>query len=148
MSWAVSVGSRHSDLDPSDRCPSRFTKSLYSIQTAKLRDFQNAKKNHWWSEAALLEPASDISRSVKKSSISTFRDKYSPTSNPQLQPSHSSRILAQFTMAIELSPLPLPASADPSKFSEFGREVKGVDPGKLSEEDFKQIHDLLYKVAS
>ncbi|KAN0082361.1 hypothetical protein V8E55_008156 [Tylopilus felleus] len=29
-------------------------------------------------------------------------------------------------MAIEFSPLPLPASADPSHFVDFGREVKGL----------------------
>ena len=49
-------------------------------------------------------------------------------------------------MAIDLAPLPLPASADASKFQEFGREVKGVDPGNLTEEQFKTISDSLYKV--
>ncbi|KAI0082139.1 Clavaminate synthase-like protein [Panus rudis PR-1116 ss-1] len=48
-------------------------------------------------------------------------------------------------MAIELSPLPLPKSSDASKFADFGREVKGVKPGELSPEEFKEIHDLLYK---
>jgi alpha-ketoglutarate-dependent taurine dioxygenase len=48
-------------------------------------------------------------------------------------------------MAIELSPLPLPASADPSKLANFGREVRGVTPGALSPEDFQQIRDALYK---
>ena len=50
------------------------------------------------------------------------------------------------TMAIELAPLPLPPSADPSKFSEFGREVKGINPGTLTPEQFKEIEELLYKV--
>lgn len=50
------------------------------------------------------------------------------------------------TMAIELLPLPLPASADASKFADFGREVKGVDPGALSPDEFKEIQDALYKV--
>lgn len=49
-------------------------------------------------------------------------------------------------MAIELTPLPLPASADASKFVNFGREVKGVHPGKLTLEEFKEIEELLYKV--
>ena len=49
-------------------------------------------------------------------------------------------------MAIELAPLPLPPSADVSKFNNFGREVKGVHPGQMSEEQLKEIHDLLYKV--
>ena len=31
------------------------------------------------------------------------------------------------TMAIELSPLPLPTTADASKFETFGREVKGTE---------------------
>ena len=49
-------------------------------------------------------------------------------------------------MAIELAPLPLPPSADASKFTEFGREVKGVNPGTLTPEQFKEIEQLLYKV--
>ncbi|KAG6380699.1 Clavaminate synthase-like protein [Boletus reticuloceps] len=48
-------------------------------------------------------------------------------------------------MAIELTPLPLPASADPSYFVEFGREVKGVNPGELTPAQFSEIHDALYK---
>ena len=49
-------------------------------------------------------------------------------------------------MAIELTPLPLPASADASKFADFGREVKGVDPGSLTPQQFQEIHEALYKV--
>ena len=49
-------------------------------------------------------------------------------------------------MAIEFVPLPLPASADASKFAEFGREVRGVDPGNLSDDLFKEVSDALYKV--
>ncbi|KAL4067233.1 hypothetical protein V8B97DRAFT_937829 [Scleroderma yunnanense] len=48
-------------------------------------------------------------------------------------------------MAIELTPLSLPTSADPSKFVDFGREVKGVDPGNLTPEQFAEVHDALYK---
>ncbi|KAL1741280.1 hypothetical protein HDZ31DRAFT_45769 [Schizophyllum fasciatum] len=48
-------------------------------------------------------------------------------------------------MAIELVPLPLPPSADPSKFQHFGREVRGVDPANFTEEEFKEIEDALYK---
>ena len=51
-------------------------------------------------------------------------------------------------MAIEVEPLPLPSSADPSKFADFGREVKGVDPGQLTDEQFKEVQELLYKVRS
>ncbi|KAJ3043239.1 hypothetical protein HDV00_005559 [Rhizophlyctis rosea] len=48
-------------------------------------------------------------------------------------------------MTIEAIPLPLPPSADPSKFVDFGREVVGVDPGNLSKSDFAIIEELLYK---
>ncbi|KAG9313892.1 taurine catabolism dioxygenase [Chiua virens] len=48
-------------------------------------------------------------------------------------------------MAVELTPLPLPPSADPAYFADFGREVKGVDPGALSPAQFSEIHDALYK---
>jgi xanthine dioxygenase len=48
-------------------------------------------------------------------------------------------------MAIELAPLPLPPSADASKFKDFGREVKGIDPGNLSTEQLEEIKQLLYK---
>jgi len=48
-------------------------------------------------------------------------------------------------MAIELQPLPLPAAADPSKFVNFGREVKGVDPGSLNPKEFAEIREALYK---
>jgi xanthine dioxygenase len=49
-------------------------------------------------------------------------------------------------MAIETAPISLPASADPSKFTEFGREVLNLKPGELSPEDFAQLEQLLYKV--
>ena len=51
-------------------------------------------------------------------------------------------------MAIELIPLPLPASVDASRFTDFGREVKGVNPGALTPEEFKEVQDALYKVRS
>jgi xanthine dioxygenase len=49
-------------------------------------------------------------------------------------------------MTIETVPLTLPPSADPSKFSNFGRQVIGVDPGHLSPSEFVEIQHLLYKV--
>lgn len=49
-------------------------------------------------------------------------------------------------MAIELTPLPLPASADASKFADFGRQVKGINPGTLTPEQFQEIREALYKV--
>ncbi|KAJ7268526.1 Clavaminate synthase-like protein [Mycena rebaudengoi] len=48
-------------------------------------------------------------------------------------------------MMIELKPLPLPASADASKFTQFGREVFGVDPANLTSEKFGEIREALYK---
>ncbi|KAG6852797.1 hypothetical protein C0991_009100 [Blastosporella zonata] len=48
-------------------------------------------------------------------------------------------------MAIELVPFPLPPSADASKFADFGREVRGVDPGSLDAEQFADIQEALYK---
>ncbi|KAG8971310.1 hypothetical protein FRC05_011302 [Tulasnella sp. 425] len=48
-------------------------------------------------------------------------------------------------MAIELVPLPLPASADASKFANFGREVKNIHPGTFTPEEFKEIEEALYK---
>ena len=50
-------------------------------------------------------------------------------------------------MAIEVVPLPAPPTIDATRFNKgFGREVKGVKPGELTEEQFKEISDLLYKV--
>lgn len=51
-------------------------------------------------------------------------------------------------MAIEVLPLPLPPTADASKFTEFGREVKGVNAAELTPEQFKEVEELLYKVRS
>ncbi|KAF7974886.1 hypothetical protein HWV62_11025 [Athelia sp. TMB] len=48
-------------------------------------------------------------------------------------------------MAIELVPLPLPESADPTKFFNFGVEVKGVHPGHLHTEELTELIDILYK---
>ena len=49
-------------------------------------------------------------------------------------------------MTIEFTPLALPASADASKFADFGREVKGINPGTLTPEQFQEIQEALYKV--
>jgi hypothetical protein len=60
---------------------------------------------------------------------------------------YSHRILNTTTMAIELAPITLPASASASVFdSNFGREVKGVNPGELTLEQFKEIETALYTV--
>lgn len=50
-------------------------------------------------------------------------------------------------MAIELAPIPLPATASRTDFDpDFGREVKGVKPGELTPEQFKEIETALYTV--
>ncbi len=51
-------------------------------------------------------------------------------------------------MAIELIPFTLPASADAAFFADFGREVKGVDPGNFTPEQFKEIEQALYQVSA
>lgn len=47
---------------------------------------------------------------------------------------------------VEFLSLPLPPSADASKFENFGKEVKGIDLGNLTPETFKTIEEALYKV--
>ncbi|KAH8992907.1 Clavaminate synthase-like protein [Lactarius akahatsu] len=47
-------------------------------------------------------------------------------------------------MPVQTVPLTLPPSADPTKFTQFGREVIGVDPGNLSPAEFAEIEQLLY----
>jgi len=51
-------------------------------------------------------------------------------------------------MSIQIESLPLPPSANPKYFAEFGREVKGVNPAELTPDQFKEIEQLLYKVFS
>jgi len=46
---------------------------------------------------------------------------------------------------IKVLPVPLPPSADASKFKEFGRVVEGVDLSNLSPEEAKEVQELLYK---
>jgi len=48
-------------------------------------------------------------------------------------------------MTIALAPLPLPASADSSRFVDFGRQVIGLHPGKLTPEQLTEIQEALYK---
>jgi hypothetical protein len=67
-------------------------------------------------------------------------------SEPRSAPSRIIDILCIVPMAIELVPIPLPPSADTSKFVDFGREVKGVNPGVLTPGEFKEVQDALYKV--
>jgi alpha-ketoglutarate-dependent taurine dioxygenase len=47
--------------------------------------------------------------------------------------------------SIELLPLPLPASADASRFVDFGREVRGINPGSFTAHEFEYIKEALYK---
>ncbi|PCH34415.1 Clavaminate synthase-like protein [Wolfiporia cocos MD-104 SS10] len=48
-------------------------------------------------------------------------------------------------MSIEVVPLPLPPTADATRLANFGREVRGVDLGALTPEQFREIEELLYK---
>lgn len=49
-------------------------------------------------------------------------------------------------MTIDLVPLALPPLADVSKLVDFGREVKGINPGGFTPEEFKELKEALYKV--
>ena len=51
-------------------------------------------------------------------------------------------------MAIDLAPIPLPASADASKLAGFGRQVKGVNLASITpgSELFNEIESALYTV--
>jgi len=49
-------------------------------------------------------------------------------------------------MTIELVQIPLPEISDSSKFTKFGREVKGFDPANLAPEQFAELQEALYKV--
>ncbi|TCD67895.1 hypothetical protein EIP91_011829 [Steccherinum ochraceum] len=48
-------------------------------------------------------------------------------------------------MTLQAVPLQFPESLDTEAYSEFGREIRGVDVAKLSEEEFKDIEQLVYK---
>jgi len=49
-------------------------------------------------------------------------------------------------MTITFVPLAFPPSADTSRFKDFGREVRGAHPGKLTPDEFKEIETALYQV--
>ncbi|KZT51782.1 Clavaminate synthase-like protein [Calocera cornea HHB12733] len=49
------------------------------------------------------------------------------------------------TAGVTTHPLPLPPTADPAYFKTFGAEVRGLDPGNLTPEQFALVEDLLYK---
>jgi hypothetical protein len=51
-------------------------------------------------------------------------------------------------MPVQIESLPLPPSANPKYFADFGREVTGVNPAELTPEQFKEIEQLLYKAFS
>ncbi|KAH7915748.1 Clavaminate synthase-like protein [Hygrophoropsis aurantiaca] len=46
--------------------------------------------------------------------------------------------------ALELLPIPLPLSANSAQLSDFGREVKNLDPGNLNAEQFAALENALY----
>ncbi|KAF9011249.1 Clavaminate synthase-like protein [Cyathus striatus] len=47
--------------------------------------------------------------------------------------------------AIDLIPIPLPPSANKEKLCDFGREVKGIHPGKLTQEQILKVEEALYR---
>ena len=49
-------------------------------------------------------------------------------------------------MTIDVAPLPLPVSADAVQFREFGKEVIGTTLTHLSQAEFREIENLVYKV--
>jgi len=51
-------------------------------------------------------------------------------------------------MAIDLIPLRLPSSTEAPKPLDFGREVKGVNPGSFTSEEFRELKEAVYKVDS
>ncbi|GJJ13258.1 hypothetical protein Clacol_007509 [Clathrus columnatus] len=48
-------------------------------------------------------------------------------------------------MTIELEPFPLPETADSKSLKDFGRVVRGLDPANLTEQEFKEVENLLYQ---
>ncbi|KAK8849388.1 hypothetical protein IAR55_004720 [Kwoniella newhampshirensis] len=43
------------------------------------------------------------------------------------------------------NPIPLPPSADPVHFKDFGRKVEGFDPAKIDDSQMEEIIEMLYK---
>jgi len=50
-------------------------------------------------------------------------------------------------MTISFEPISLPRTADAKHFVDFGRVVKGVHPGILTPEEFKEVEQALYKAS-
>ncbi|TFK47314.1 Clavaminate synthase-like protein [Heliocybe sulcata] len=46
---------------------------------------------------------------------------------------------------VEIIPLALPTSADAASLASFGREVRGLSPGELNQDEFQLVSDLLYQ---
>ncbi|WWD20010.1 hypothetical protein CI109_104483 [Kwoniella shandongensis] len=53
--------------------------------------------------------------------------------------------MATATTHFTYSPIPLPASANPTHFKDFGRKVDGFDPDKVDDAQMEEIIDALYK---
>ena len=50
--------------------------------------------------------------------------------------------------ALKYSSLNLPPSANPAYFNDFGKQVEGFDMGTATEEQLKEVMDMLYKVSA
>jgi hypothetical protein len=46
------------------------------------------------------------------------------------------------------SSIPISPSANPTAFDGFGKQVEGFDPADMTEENLKEIMDMLYKVGA
>ena len=94
----------------------------------------------------LLLPGGLVSRCTRRSLDSRYKAHQYAVSLLATR-LHSTPSTRASTMALEVLPLPLPSSIDKEKFNkDFGREVRGVDPGNLSDDLFKEVSDALYKV--
>lgn len=51
------------------------------------------------------------------------------------------------TQTYSYSGLPVPPSADPAAFQDFGRKVEGFDPETVNEKGMAEIIEMLYKVS-
>ena len=94
----------------------------------------------------LLLPGGLVSRCTRRSLDSGYKAHQHAVSLLAAR-LHSTPSTRASTMALEVLPLPLPSSIDKEKFNKnLGSEVRGVDLGKLSEGEFKEIEQLLYRV--
>lgn len=54
--------------------------------------------------------------------------------------------MANASNHFKYKPIPIPPSADPAKFKDFGRQVEGFEPDNVTSEQMEEIMDMLYRV--